>query len=946
MPPENPYVGPRPFESADARFFFGRDREIQDLVAMIVANPIVLLYAGSGAGKSSLINAAVVARLEGAHECEVLPVARVRGVREEEVPADGNVFVAAVVSHLSGGESAPRSLGDYLRERGHPETSDGFPAPRALVIDQFEELFTAYPERWEDRPGFFEDLGGAVRDDPLLRVVLAIREDFLAQLDPYARLLPDGLRARYRLERLGPAAALRAAKEPAHAAGRPFADGVAEQLVEDLQKVRLDTEHGPKEVVGEYVEPVQLQVACRSLWQALPEVATTITEEHRAAFGDVDEVLADFYDEAIAAAATAARMSEDSLRERFVHDFITPMGTRGTVFWTREQTGGIPAAAIEELDARHLVRAELRAGARWYELTHDRLIEPIRASNSEFTARRSARRRRRALVAAGLVGAAAAAVAVAAVTISATSSDPTSTKRPRLGAAPQAVRAAVEQAVEIQQRVTTHALVADVPGAVGEITSVAYSRGRVEGVSAAGILAWTPNATHFQAPTGGWQTVAVAVRGTTRVRVEVTGGESDRTWRLVLNGGRAGTVLGQGAIGVASVAVSRGGRFAAVAGADGSIYVYDLRARRRGPTYRPPGAVRYVTPGFDFRDRHVLFAATDGRIMRASTTNPEPPTSARVTSGQLDGIAVAPLGGQIAAWGSASTITLLDGRYRTVGALPGGKIASAAFDPTGARLATSGGGRLRIWRTLPDLVVENAEIERNGGVVNVRARITNLGPSRSTRTSISIPGDKESVPALEPGKSLVRRLSARAPTATAVPLVVARSSREQSFANNAVQLRTDADVRAQIVKAALAGVKQSSKLQYASVAREERMQGIIDKVRLPHVPRSANSSSFATWCYWQAGAPDPNGNDYRDAGSDWLLQNGHQVRNARPGDLVIYSIDTSSNQVIGRLTAVVVERGRVVTWVGGVVRVVPLTHNKYPYQIRTYPLQATKAATS
>src|SRR5215208_2520910 len=349
-----------PDESADARFFFGRDREIHDLVALIVSNPIVLLYAASGAGKSSLLNAAVVARLEHDQECEVLPVARVVGLREGEVAADRNVFVAAVVSHLAGGASSAASLRGHLQEREHPDTSDGFPAPRALVIDQFEELFTAYPDRWEDRPGFFEDLGGALRDDPLLRVVLSIREDFLAQLDPYARLLPDGLRARYRLERLGPAAALRAAKEPARAAGRPFAEGVAEQLVEDLQKVRLDTEHGPKEVVGEYVEPVQLQVACRSLWEAL------------------------------AAAATAARMKEHSLRPRFEHDFITPMGTRGTVFWTREQTGGIPAAAIEELDSRHLVRAELRAGARWYELTHDRLIEPIRVSNREFIARRSA----------------------------------------------------------------------------------------------------------------------------------------------------------------------------------------------------------------------------------------------------------------------------------------------------------------------------------------------------------------------------------------------------------------------------------------------------------------------------------------------------------------------------------------------------------------------------
>ena len=32
----------------------------------------------------------------------------------------------------------------------------------------------------------------------------------------------------------------------------------------------------------------------------------------------------------------------------------------------------------------HLIRAEWRAGARWYELTHDRFIEPIISSNKVF----------------------------------------------------------------------------------------------------------------------------------------------------------------------------------------------------------------------------------------------------------------------------------------------------------------------------------------------------------------------------------------------------------------------------------------------------------------------------------------------------------------------------------------------------------------------------------
>src|SRR4051795_8230121 len=91
MPPdENPYVGPRPFEAGDAGLFFGRDGEINDLVALIVSNQVVLLYAASGAGKSSLVNAAVIGQLERDEQFEVLPVTRFRGLREQ-VPGDRNV---------------------------------------------------------------------------------------------------------------------------------------------------------------------------------------------------------------------------------------------------------------------------------------------------------------------------------------------------------------------------------------------------------------------------------------------------------------------------------------------------------------------------------------------------------------------------------------------------------------------------------------------------------------------------------------------------------------------------------------------------------------------------------------------------------------------------------------------------------------------------------------
>src|SRR5262245_32138328 len=72
------YVGPRPFEPQDRDIFFGRDGETLDLVSLVVAYRVVLLYAASGAGKTSLLNAGLVPALQHEEGFEVLPPARIR----------------------------------------------------------------------------------------------------------------------------------------------------------------------------------------------------------------------------------------------------------------------------------------------------------------------------------------------------------------------------------------------------------------------------------------------------------------------------------------------------------------------------------------------------------------------------------------------------------------------------------------------------------------------------------------------------------------------------------------------------------------------------------------------------------------------------------------------------------------------------------------------------
>jgi hypothetical protein len=384
-----PYVGPRPFKRDDAGIFFGREREIGELEACIVAHGEVLFYAQSGAGKTSLINARLIPDLENAH-FDVMAGAR---VKPTAAPPDSskvaNIYVFNALTSLSPsvdlGAIMGLTLREFLEKRPARIDDDGSRLPRLMIFDQFEELFTTHADHWQHRRGFFEQLRDAMRADAGLRILLAMREDHVAEMEPYAPFLPEQLRTRFRLERLRKDPAMDAVTKPIKFAGCSFEEGVPSRLVSELLQVRYKSPEGKFESTeGEFVETVQLQVVCETLWDSLPAGQRIITHRQLSDLGDVDTVLLGFYEKSLAVAARTSNVTESALRAWFEHTLITPEGTRGTVYRGERDTGGIPNVAIDVLENQHIIRAEPRGGALWYELTHDRLIDPIRRSGRDW----------------------------------------------------------------------------------------------------------------------------------------------------------------------------------------------------------------------------------------------------------------------------------------------------------------------------------------------------------------------------------------------------------------------------------------------------------------------------------------------------------------------------------------------------------------------------------
>ncbi len=393
----NPYVGPRPYRQGET--IYGRERETSELLDLLIAERILLLYSPSGAGKSSLLNAAILPKM-AEQGFQVFPVMRVNMEPPTGVELGGNFnrYVYSCLQSIEEGlpeeqrfsieDLVKLKFRDYLakyRERAralNPDRDNN--APILLIFDQAEEVIRIIMTDRPKKLDFFSQLGDLLRDRNIWALI-AMREDYLASFDPYVRPIPTRLANRYRLNFLDADAAAKAIQLPAQSVDVEFPDESAHQLVDDLRAILVQQPDGSTvQELGPTVEPVQLQVVCRRLWINLPNAEKTVTLEHVKALGNVNRALADYYALQTASIANMSHVPEREIREWFQRKLITASGIRGQVLMTPNKSDGLDNKAIWMLERAYLIRAEKRAGATWFELAHDRLVRPINENNNDW----------------------------------------------------------------------------------------------------------------------------------------------------------------------------------------------------------------------------------------------------------------------------------------------------------------------------------------------------------------------------------------------------------------------------------------------------------------------------------------------------------------------------------------------------------------------------------
>lgn len=383
----NPFRGPREFARGDQ--LPNRRTEAEELTNLVIANRVVLLHAPSGAGKTSLIEAAVVKELER-EGFRATPRLRVNMPAIED---SYNPYIQSLISYLLIDPSySPSPHGMTLMkafdvwEAGQERSDAGSGRMSVLIIDQLEEVLTSDPTDWSAQEAFFLELGQLLSARSVW-AILSIREDYMGGLDRYLELLPGFLQTRYRLDYLTREDAKLAMQVPSQQQNVAFHDDAAIELGRKLAMVEI--QQSGKETVHKeapYVEPFQLQVVCRQLWKKIrrergddfPEI--TLADVER--YVDIEGALTLYYGDTVTTVIKKTGADERAVRDWFETELITKNYLRG-------QTLNLPdtvnaSDVLRDLESGYLIRGNLRGVTNWYELAHDRLVRAVLTSNETW----------------------------------------------------------------------------------------------------------------------------------------------------------------------------------------------------------------------------------------------------------------------------------------------------------------------------------------------------------------------------------------------------------------------------------------------------------------------------------------------------------------------------------------------------------------------------------
>lgn len=359
---------------------------------MVKAKPLVVLFAKSGIGKSSLINAG----LEPLIEKDFYKIIKIRFQSTEVVCTEmvkNELAPFLNKEKLNKHSKGKPGLWEYLRACEFKKGDES--VTPVLVFDQFEEYFEHSKQEQDELNSELADMVSdrlperireSLRAIPFrnrtkadldwhspipVKFVFAIRSDRMSLMDEMSKQIPSILHNRFHLKPLGIEAAKEAIVEPAalkEGFNTPPFTYSQSALSTMLDYLKNDADE---------IESFQLQLLCRNIERTVQKKGLENVVVEPGDFGGkigIKSILNNYYEQEIG----ELKAEEQSRARKFIEEGLIVAGRRvGVSEGVEKQTFNIDEDLLTKLLASRLIRAENTHLGRSYELSHDTLVAPI-----------------------------------------------------------------------------------------------------------------------------------------------------------------------------------------------------------------------------------------------------------------------------------------------------------------------------------------------------------------------------------------------------------------------------------------------------------------------------------------------------------------------------------------------------------------------------------------
>jgi|WetSurMetagenome_2_1015567.scaffolds.fasta_scaffold00015_102 WD40 repeat protein len=294
------------FTKDDRDIFFGRDREIEELHSRVFESKILLVYGTSGTGKSSLINCGLANRF---NDSDWMPVNIRRGTdinRSLFEALSKTAITKTPFEKIISSGATTYSLEKLLRS----VWLDHF-KPVFLIFDQFEELFI-FGSR-EEKNELTRNISRVIDSDIQCRFIFAMREEYLAGVTEFERVIPSFLSNRIRIEKMTRQNAIQTIEGPCRFNNIEVEHGFSELL---LEKLNPDTPD---------VELTWLQIYLDKLMRLAGSDDRTVERLSKDLFekaGEVKDILGSFLEEQI------SQLDDPDTGMAVLKSFVSVKGTK------------------------------------------------------------------------------------------------------------------------------------------------------------------------------------------------------------------------------------------------------------------------------------------------------------------------------------------------------------------------------------------------------------------------------------------------------------------------------------------------------------------------------------------------------------------------------------------------------------------------------------------